>query len=86
MSAARPSWDEDLGPELSAEEMPWREGENDDVIINWDYENGDGETLRDRKRRWEDELREGKGDEWVSGNQRSLDAQFVEIVVQGFLT
>jgi hypothetical protein len=67
-------------------EMPWRKGENGDVIINWDYENGDGVTLRERKRQWTAELVEDHDETWVAESQQRLDEEFEMIVTMGLLT
>jgi transcriptional regulator with XRE-family HTH domain len=80
--------DADPGPELTDEEMPWRPDPNNEgeIIINWDYHDGGGETLREFKERAEAEMREKKGDEWLKANQKYLDNQFKAILTGGLLT
>lgn len=73
-------------PEMTDAEMPWREGQNGDVIINWDYDNGEGETLRDMKRRWEEELEEEHGAPWMAESRARLEKEFEMMVTQGMLT
>jgi hypothetical protein len=73
-------------PPLSAAEMPWRRGKDGEVVINWDYHNSDGVTLRERKRESMESLTEKKGAAWVDEAQERLDAEFELIVTMGMLT
>jgi hypothetical protein len=71
---------------LSAAAMPWRMGKDGEVVINWGYDNGDGVTLKDRKREFTKSLTEKHGAAWVDEAQARLDAEFELIVTMGMLT
>jgi len=86
-----PEFGHDL-PLLSDAEMPWRRGENGDVIINWDYVTDVSDvdptptTLRNLKREWEQELVEEHDEGWLGENRQRLDVEFEMIVTRGLLT
>jgi len=57
-----------------------------EIIINWDYHDGDGVTLRQFKADSEASLVERNGEEWMGQNRRRLDKEFKDIIVRGLLT
>jgi hypothetical protein len=73
-------------PLLSEAEKPWRDGKDGEIIINWDYDDGDGVTLRTLKREMTESLTKKHGAAWVAEAQVRLDREFEMMVVMGFVT
>jgi hypothetical protein len=73
-------------PLLSEAEKPWRKGKDGGIIINWDYDDGDGVTLRERKRQATERLTKKNGAAWVADAKARLDDEFEMMVTMGFVT
>jgi hypothetical protein len=57
-----------------------------EIIINWDYDDGGGETLRQFHANSLARMTERNGGEWMEENRSRLDNEFKSMLVRGLLT
>jgi hypothetical protein len=57
-----------------------------EIIINWDYDDGGGETIRQFHANATARMTERNGDEWMEANKSRLDNEFKSMLVRGLMT
>jgi hypothetical protein len=57
-----------------------------EIIINWNYDDGDGETLQQFYDNSLAEMTEERGEGWVEENKGRLDNEFKSMLVRGLMT